>query len=62
MTPTMSAIGLNSLEYDKKRSTPDNALESCLYSKPYLFNTTCFFEFVHGNLDESCDEKGYCVS
>ena len=59
--PRIFVIDLDSLRYAKIGFTPDDALQIGLYTEPYHFNSTSFFEFLYGYLGESCGEKGYCV-
>ena len=49
---------INSLPYDKIGSTPNDALQVCLYSEPYVFNPTCLFEFRHGYVDTRVVKRG----
>ena len=54
--PMIFAIDLNSRQYAKIGSTPDDALQVCLYTEPYAFKPSC--EFGYGYVGESCGEKG----
>ena len=56
--PMIFVTDLNSLQYAKIGSTPDDALQAGLHTGPCLLDTTFFFEFGYGYLGESCGEKG----